>query len=182
MQSRPVRRGLDRVTVAVLAFCAGLSVSFFTLPLWITFAINVAREGNRSDWIGLFGSVLGAIMTLIAAAVAWFAVQEQIQAQESDKQLEKEEAKFAAVIVLTQPVHAAAAALNIVDQTLTAILRSLREGGTEYLKNATDVSRKKDSLAKCMTALAAATNHFSVSQAWQGLGVEDIPYLLRWLA
>ena len=38
-------------------------------------------------------------MTLIAAAVAWFAVQEQIQAQESDKQLEKEEAKFAAVIV-----------------------------------------------------------------------------------
>jgi hypothetical protein len=99
MQSRPVRRGLDRVTVAVLAFCAGLSVSFFTLPLWITFAINVAREGNRSDWIGLFGSVLGAIMTLIAAAVAWFAVQEQIQAQESDKQLEKEEAKFAAVIV-----------------------------------------------------------------------------------
>lgn len=67
------------LTVGILAFVAGTAVSFFTLPIWVTTAINIAKEGNRSDWLGFFGSVIGAVMTLIAALVAWFAVQQQIR-------------------------------------------------------------------------------------------------------
>jgi hypothetical protein len=65
--------------IGIPAFFAGTAVSFFTLPLWVVTAINIAKEGNRSDWLGLFGSVVGATMTLVAALVAWFAVQQQIR-------------------------------------------------------------------------------------------------------
>jgi hypothetical protein len=76
------------LSVAILAFCAGTAVSFFTLPLWVSFAINVAKEGSRTDWFGLFGNVVGAAVTLIAASVAWLAVQRQITIQQriADKQ------------------------------------------------------------------------------------------------
>jgi hypothetical protein len=70
------------VAIAVIAFTAGLSVSFFTIPLWVTFAINVAKEGSRTDWLGFTGSVIGALVALIAAAIAWTAIQHQISADE----------------------------------------------------------------------------------------------------
>jgi hypothetical protein len=66
-------------TIGITAFFAGTAVSFFTLPIWVTTAINIAKEGNRSDWLAFFGSVIGAAMTLIAALVAWLAVQQQIR-------------------------------------------------------------------------------------------------------
>jgi hypothetical protein len=65
--------------IGVPAFFAGTAVSFFTLPIWVTMAINFAKEGNRSDWLGFFGSIVGAAMTVVAALVAWFAVQQQIR-------------------------------------------------------------------------------------------------------
>jgi hypothetical protein len=71
------------LTIGIPAFFAGTAVSFFTLPLWVMTAINIAKEGNRSDWLGfsgsIIGSVFGAAMTLVAALVAWFAVQQQIR-------------------------------------------------------------------------------------------------------
>jgi hypothetical protein len=74
--------------VAIVAFCAGIAISFFTIPLWVTFAINVAKEGGRTDWLGFAGSIVGAAMTLVAAAIAWLAVQKQIGIQQkiSDQQ------------------------------------------------------------------------------------------------
>jgi hypothetical protein len=74
-----MRPRIAYLTVGILAFVAGTAVSFFTLPIWVTTAINIAKEGNRSDWLGFFGNVIGAAMTLIAALVAWFAVQQQIR-------------------------------------------------------------------------------------------------------
>jgi hypothetical protein len=71
---------LNSVSLAILAFCAGMTVSFFTLPMWVVFVSNVAREGARADWIGFAGSIIGASMTVGAAIVAWFAVQAQINA------------------------------------------------------------------------------------------------------
>ena len=117
------------VGIAVLAFTAGISVSFFTLPLWVTFVINAAKEGSRSDWLGFAGSVVGAGVALIAAGIAWFAVQQQIEAQrlaiEQARTAEVQkverhqaEAKAAARIVLTHTIHAAAAALNVRERTL----------------------------------------------------------------
>jgi hypothetical protein len=70
-------------TLAILAFFAGATVSFFTLPVWVSFAVNVAKEGSRTDWLGFFGSVAAGTMALIGAGVAWLAVHRQIKSQES---------------------------------------------------------------------------------------------------
>jgi len=124
-------RPLTTFSISALAFFAGLTVSFFTLPLWVVFAINVAKDGARSDWLGFSGSVVGGAVTLIAAITAWFAVQRQIKAQEQAEQRALERAakrleiaqggaKYAAAIVLTQTVHAAAAVMNVTEQLLEA--------------------------------------------------------------
>ncbi|WP_256807149.1 hypothetical protein [Bradyrhizobium sp. Bra64] len=118
-------------TLAVAAFCAGTAVSFFTLPLWVMFAINFAREGARADWFGFFGSVIGACVTLIAAIIAWFAVQRQIRAAQaielsrdeadaSRKEHEFAEARVVAGVLVTQTVHAAAALLFAVRKAIAA--------------------------------------------------------------
>jgi hypothetical protein len=73
-------------------------------------------------------------MTLVAATLAWFAVQRQIKAQEvaeeratqrstEQKTVQDAEAKYAAVIVLTQTVHAAAAALALAEWKERSIYR-----------------------------------------------------------
>jgi hypothetical protein len=67
--------------IALLAFAGGMSVSIFTLPLWVVFAINIAREGTRTDWLGFTGAIIGAAMTVAAAGIAWAAVQRQISIQ-----------------------------------------------------------------------------------------------------
>ena len=63
-----------------MAFFAGTVVSFFTLPVWVTFAINVAKEGSRADWLSFAGGIFGGFVTLLAASIAWSAVQNQIAA------------------------------------------------------------------------------------------------------
>jgi hypothetical protein len=78
-QISAMRPRITYLTVGILAFFAGTAVSFFALPIWVATAINIAKEGNRSDWLGFFGSIFGAAMTLIAALIAWFAVQQQIR-------------------------------------------------------------------------------------------------------
>ncbi len=69
--------------IAVLAFCAGISVSLFTLPLWVAALINLSRQGNRTDWLGFFGGLLGNIITATVASVAiyfaWRGVKHQMR-------------------------------------------------------------------------------------------------------
>ncbi|WP_143099416.1 hypothetical protein [Bradyrhizobium sp. cf659] len=57
----------------LLGVCAGISLSFFTLPLWVVGLISFTRDGNRSDWLGFVGAMIGAIATLVAAGMALFA-------------------------------------------------------------------------------------------------------------
>ena len=163
------------VGIAVLAFAIGATCSFFTLPIWVTFAINVAKEGSRTDWLGFAGSVIGAGVALIAAIIAWFAVQQQISAQRLEaeqrrtEEIEKTErqqaeAKFAARIVLTQTVHAAAAAFNVADQLLEAIDRAALRP---------EIAHRMQKYAQVMRSLRITMDHFAVAQAWQGLGIED---------
>jgi hypothetical protein len=81
--------------------------------------ISIATGDNikSSDWIGFSGSVLAGAITLLAAVIAWFAVQRQINAQEDaesratarlaeQRDADMSNAKEAAKIVLTHPVHA----------------------------------------------------------------------------
>ncbi|MGJ5036577.1 hypothetical protein ACQR13_20925 [Bradyrhizobium sp. HKCCYLRH3059] len=82
----------------IAVFCAGTSVSFFTLPLWVTFAIAVAREGQRSDWIGLFGTMAGSVVTgVVAAAAIYFAtrgIRDQISAALYSREEDRLEAEL----------------------------------------------------------------------------------------
>lgn len=57
----------------VVGLSAGLSLSFFTLPLWVAGQIAFAREVNRSDWLGFIGALIGASATLVASGIALFA-------------------------------------------------------------------------------------------------------------
>ncbi|BBC00117.1 hypothetical protein [Bradyrhizobium elkanii] len=83
--SKQIERSLKPASVAVISFAVGLAFSFFTLPLWVTFAINLARDGGRADWLGVSGNVAGGIiggaMTLVAAVVAWRGIEHQVQKQ-----------------------------------------------------------------------------------------------------
>jgi len=108
------------VAVAIVAFFAGTVVSFFTLPLWVAFDINIAKEGSRTDWLGFSGAVFAAFVTLAAAIVAWFAVQQQIAAPEEARRRSQNEAKYVGVVALAQLVHAASALLYAVQIALAA--------------------------------------------------------------
>lgn len=62
--------------IGLLCFAAILAVLVFTgIPL-----ILAGEPLKASDWLGFAGSIAGAMMALIAAAVAWRAVQWQIEA------------------------------------------------------------------------------------------------------
>jgi hypothetical protein len=120
--------GARRPTLAVavtVAFFAGTCVSFFTLPLWVAFIVNLAKQGARADWLGFSGAVFAAFMTLTAAIIAWFAVQQQIAAPEESRRHSQAEAKYVGVVALAQLVHAASTLLYAVQiaraaNTLTA--------------------------------------------------------------
>jgi hypothetical protein len=58
---------LTSFAVAILGFCAGATVSFFTLPIWIIPLIETAREGGRSDWLGFAGAIIGSTLTSVFA-------------------------------------------------------------------------------------------------------------------
>ena len=73
---------------------------------WAAFLVTVVRviksdpSPHTLDWLGFSGSIIGAIMTLAAAAVAWFAVQRQINEARADKEEERRQEEFAAGAML----------------------------------------------------------------------------------
>lgn len=76
-----VPKTISYARVSILAFCAGTAVSFVTLPVWMAFVVNIAKEGSRTDWLGFFGTIFGSLVTggIAAAAiyVAWRGVMRQ---------------------------------------------------------------------------------------------------------
>jgi hypothetical protein len=68
-------------SVALVTFFAGLSSGLFLLPFWVQPFLTATEKGNPADWIGFAGNFAAGVMTLIAAALAFWAVQQQIQAQ-----------------------------------------------------------------------------------------------------
>jgi hypothetical protein len=74
-----MKRAISTSGVALIAFCVGLSISFFTLPIWIVIVVNVAKDGNRTDWLGFTGAVIGALATLAGAGVALYAAYKTLK-------------------------------------------------------------------------------------------------------
>ena len=58
--------------------------------------ITTAMPVIRLDWLGFAGSVIGAMMTLAAAVIAWRAVQRQIVESRTDAERKREQEEFAA--------------------------------------------------------------------------------------
>jgi len=146
-------------------------------------SIATGENIKSSDWIGFAGSVVAGGMTLFAATLAWFAVQRQIKAQdESEERSVKRsaeqrmtdfaEAKYAAKIVLTHTVHAAAAVLNVTSKYVELSREPEAVGMVEY-GGRTKAGEIRPLLDAAMVQLKATMSHFAVTEAWKDLGVED---------
>jgi hypothetical protein len=129
--------------------------------------------------------VIAGAMTLVAGVIAWFSVQRQIKANEAaaeralareDEQraLELASAKHAARIVLTQPIHAAAAAMNVTKRYIEAAAQEPDVvGAVEYGGLGRKANAVRPDLDKAMKQLQATLSHFAVAEAWKELGAED---------
>jgi hypothetical protein len=69
--------GLSPLWIISLAMILGVVILTF-IPISIATGENI----KSSDWIGFAGSIAAGFMTLVAAVVAWFAVQKQISIQQ----------------------------------------------------------------------------------------------------
>lgn len=116
--------GLNPLWLICLALVLGV-----TIVTLIPVSISGGDTIKGSDWIGFAGSVLGGAMTIIAALIAWYAVQAQISAHERaldrterQRRAEKEDAekgaKACAVAALDTP-------LDVTAQLFAAIKASL---------------------------------------------------------
>jgi hypothetical protein len=86
---------------AVCFFTAGLSISFFTLPLWVAIATNAAKDGSRSDWLGFAGGIIGNLITAAvagaAAYYAWLGIKRQLRINVISREEERIEARMPAL-------------------------------------------------------------------------------------
>jgi hypothetical protein len=174
--------GLSPLWLMSLAMVLGTLIVVM-IPVSIATGDNI----KSSDWIGFAGGVVVGAIALLAAILAWFAVQRQITAQEDaekrtaqgaeeQRDAQMSNAKGAAKIVLTQTVHAAAAVTNVTDQYLKAVLAGQKPfavGLQEYggVSDADAVIRPK--LDRVMAQLRATMNHFAIAEAWKDLGIDD---------
>src|SRR6266851_7249999 len=70
-------RGLSPLWLISLAMVLGTAI-----VVLIPASIASGDPIKSSDWIGFAGAVVAGTMTIIAAVVAWFAVQKQIAIQQ----------------------------------------------------------------------------------------------------
>jgi len=179
-----MKKAVPTPVLLLIAFIVGLSSSLFLTPFWVRPFVTAAKGGNPADWIGFGGNFAAGIMTLIAAIIAWFAVQQQIRAQELSaerareealrvREVQKVEAKFAARIVLAQTVHAAATALNVADQVLKSATKVYGGGAPTGISGPLELAEMKQKFTRAMQALKDTMDHFAIAQAWQDLGIHD---------
>jgi len=72
---KKIDHGLGAMGLIALAAVLACFLAI-TLPV-----IRSSPPAHTSDWLGFAGGVVGGVMTLVAAGIAWFAVQRQISAQ-----------------------------------------------------------------------------------------------------
>jgi hypothetical protein len=73
-----------------------IGIAGFWAPNYVPAFAKIANE----QWLGFFGSLIGAAVTLVAAIIAWFAVQGQIKTTERLAELERHrKAKGLAILV-----------------------------------------------------------------------------------
>ena len=58
-----------------------IGIAGFWAPIYVPSIAGLAKDGVSEQWLGFLGNIVGALVTLLAAALAWFAVRRQINAQ-----------------------------------------------------------------------------------------------------
>ncbi len=158
--------GLSPLWLISLALVLGSTIVTF-----IPISIASGDPINSSDWIGFAGNVVAGAMTLIAAIMAWFAVQAQIKAQrdieaqksieeEERRQQRQEEAKMIAIVAITQCVHAASGAMFAVRNAIAAV----SESDQQKWDTATD---------RAIDMVEQTLSHFSLQEISSELSVND---------
>jgi hypothetical protein len=173
--------GLSPLWLISLAMVLGTLIVVL-LPV----AIGSGDSIKSSDWIGFAGSVVAGAITLLAAILAWFAVQRQIRALEDaekrateraaeQRTTEMAHAKEAAKIVLTHTVHAAAAVMNLTVQYIEAAAAEPFVPGLakEYGGRTEASSVIKPKLDTVMAQLKALIGHFAIAEVWKDLEIDD---------
>jgi hypothetical protein len=127
-----MRGSLSSAVWMLIAFAAGVSASLFLLPFWVRPFLVAAEKGNPSDWVGFAGNFGAGVMTLVAAAIAWHAVQDQIAnardvaadqaaAARAEAEADQMEAKRMAIIGISQAVVAASMMLKTAERAMHAV-------------------------------------------------------------
>jgi hypothetical protein len=69
--------------LVLLLLIVFLALAGLVVPAWLVGLTKVAKDNLPAaiseQWLGFFGNIIGAIMALTAAAIAWFAAQGQIK-------------------------------------------------------------------------------------------------------
>jgi hypothetical protein len=147
--------GLSPLWLISLAMILGTMI-IVLLPVSIVGGDSI----KSSDWIGFAGNIVAGVMTLIGAAIAWFAVQRQINLQETNRIQAQQEAKVVGVIVLSKPVHAASALLYAIQIASAA-------------NNPAAVSKWDNVVQQATNQVAGMLDHFAVRQISTEMEVND---------
>jgi hypothetical protein len=89
---------LGLVVPLVILYLVG--IAGFWAPSYVPAIADLAKNGINDEWLGFLGSVVGALVALFAAFVAWLAVKLQINAQTKFADDERLRREFAARGVL----------------------------------------------------------------------------------
>jgi hypothetical protein len=108
-------RGLTPIWLLALALVLGVFVTVFA-PL-----VASPDHVKLSDWLGFAGSFAGAMVTLAAAALAWWAVQRQIKQAENAIEAARAKEEFASRAVLPFALTSLHTYVARVIQQLTAM-------------------------------------------------------------
>lgn len=99
-------RKIDWHLIIPLAVLYGIGIAGFWAPIYVPPIAALAKNGVNQEWLGFIGNVLAGCFTLLAAAIAWFAVQRQILAQERASEKLRQQKEFAARAVLPLSLNA----------------------------------------------------------------------------
>jgi hypothetical protein len=186
----------------IFAISVPMLICFVSYGFAIYFPVIAAatKDGGMEQWLGFFGNIIGAGVTLLAAGIAWIAVHRQIDAQkealtaeiERDKDREAAElardaarqastqmdAKFSAKAILVNPIMSAATAWGQLRSTLRRIdVLEAKHATPDEMKDALEV--RLTSIRGSYQQLEANLSHFGIAQVAQELsGVDKLNFLV----
>jgi hypothetical protein len=141
-------------------------------PKWIGCAM-AARESLAAGLIGAAGA-------LFAAWLAYSAVQQQFAHQEAERARLQAEAKEAAVVSLTQIVHAAGSTWGVVREALRRDKELEQQGvSPQSQPRIGAMASATDFVNQGMKQIRMALDHWSLREVAKDLAVDDRAALLR---